>query len=180
MYSFIAIVLIGAASYGIVGWATGNWVLAGYILWSVIGFGIALFLYQNRTALAKMKDTAKLRQKKRTVEVRNEKLIAEDLRLFQQKAKELERVQSELVFLLSHELRTPIASVRNFASLMLEGAYGPLPKAAEEGMQEILARTTDMAQSVDAYLTDAEVKQKEPKKSGPSIRSLKIRIKSEA
>ena len=44
-------------------------------------------------------------------------------------------------------------------SLLLDGTYGKIPQAAEEGMHQVFERATEMAKSVDDYLNVSRIEQ---------------------
>ena len=92
------------------------------------------------------------------VKLREEiQLLANNLKIANEKLKELDRLKSEFLSIASHDLRTPLTIVRNFMSLLLDGTYGKLAPAAEEGARQVFDRATDMAKSVDSYLNVSRI-----------------------
>ncbi|MBY0539036.1 hypothetical protein K2P56_01190 [Patescibacteria group bacterium] len=85
--------------------------------------------------------------------------LAKNLQLANEKLKELDKLKSEFLSIASHDLRAPLTVIRNYVSLVLDGSYGKMPKAAEEGLHQVFERATDMAKSVDTYLNVSRIEQ---------------------
>ena len=51
--------------------------------------------------------------------------------------KELERLKQRLIAILTHDLRTPLASLLGFTGLTQEGVYGNLPDSADQTLSQI-------------------------------------------
>jgi signal transduction histidine kinase/uncharacterized membrane protein YhdT len=49
----------------------------------------------------------------------------------------LDKAKSEFVSIASHQLRTPLAAIKGYLSMFLEGAYGKLDKKAKKPMESI-------------------------------------------
>lgn len=86
-------------------------------------------------------------------------ILAQDLRKANDKLKELDKLKSQFLSIASHDLRAPLTVIRNYVSLVLDGSYGKMPKAAEEGLHQVFERATDMAKSVDTYLNVSRIEQ---------------------
>lgn len=100
----------------------------------------------------------------REVEARQQiEKLAKDLRSANEKLKELDKLKSQFLSIASHDLRAPLTAIRNFMSLLMDGTYGKLPPAAEEGVQHVFDRATAMATSVDDYLNVSRIEQGELK-----------------
>jgi signal transduction histidine kinase len=86
-------------------------------------------------------------------------------------------MKSQFLSIASHDLRAPLTVIRNFMSLLLENTYGPIPRAAQDGMQQVFDRATDMAKSVETYLNVSRIEQGRMKydfidvEAGPLIRN---------
>ena len=71
--------------------------------------------------------------------------------------KQLDRMKSEFVSIASHQLRSPLTSIRGYASMLLEGSYGKLPKKASEVLAKVAESTQMMALSVEDYLNVSRI-----------------------
>ncbi len=96
----------------------------------------------------------------REIEQREEiEQLATNLEIANDKLKELDKLKSQFLSIASHDLRSPLTIIRNFVSLLLEGAYGKLAPAGEEGLRQVFDRATDMAKSVETYLDVSRIEQ---------------------
>jgi len=94
------------------------------------------------------------------VETREQiELLAQDLKVTNERLKELDVLKSQFLSIASHDLRAPLTTIRNFMSLLLDGTYGKIPQAADEGMRQVFERATEMAKSVDDYLNVSRIEQ---------------------
>lgn len=101
-----------------------------------------------------------IRSVKREIELREEvEQLATNLSNANDKLKEFDRLKSQFLSMASHDLRAPLTIIRNFISLILEGAYGKLAPAGQEGLQQVFERATDMAKSVETYLDVSRIEQ---------------------
>ena len=85
--------------------------------------------------------------------------LAEGLRKANERLKELDKLKSQFLSIASHDLRAPLTAVRNFLSLLMDGTYGKIPPAADEGMQQVFDRATSMSEMVDNYLNVSRIEQ---------------------
>lgn len=96
----------------------------------------------------------------REVQLREEvEQLASNLSTANDKLKELDRLKSQFLSMASHDLRAPLTIIRNFISLLLDGSYGKLAPAGQEGLQQVFDRATDMAKSVETYLDVSRIEQ---------------------
>ena len=97
---------------------------------------------------------------KREIQLREEvEQLATNLSNANDKLKELDRLKSQFLSMASHDLRAPLTIIRNFVSLLLEGVYGKLAPAGEEGLHQVFERASDMAKSVETYLDVSRIEQ---------------------
>jgi signal transduction histidine kinase len=61
-------------------------------------------------------------QQREQLQILDEKLEAANKQL-----EELSRFKSQLLSLASHQMRSPLAAIKGFGSLLIQGAYGPIP-----------------------------------------------------
>jgi len=85
--------------------------------------------------------------------------LATDLRTANDRLKELDKLKSQFLSIASHDLRAPLTAIRNFLSLLIDGTYGKIPAAADEGMRQVFDRATSMSEMVDNYLNVSRIEQ---------------------
>ncbi len=69
----------------------------------------------------------------------------------------LDKLKSEFVSIASHQLRSPLTSIRGYTSLLLEGSYGKLPAKAIEPLTRINDSSKLMALSIEDYLNVSRI-----------------------
>jgi signal transduction histidine kinase len=99
-----------------------------------------------------------IRSIKREVKQREEiQKLAVNLERANQRLKQLDTLKSEFVSIASHQLRSPLASMMGYASMLRDGSYGKLPAKAHEAAVRIEDSTRLMAQSVEDYLNVSRI-----------------------
>jgi len=83
--------------------------------------------------------------------------LAESLTLANEKLKVLDKMKSEFVSIASHQLRSPLTSIRGYASMLVEGSYGKLTQKAQEVAERIAESSKFMALSVEDYLNVSRI-----------------------
>jgi signal transduction histidine kinase len=71
--------------------------------------------------------------------------------------KVLDKMKSEFVSIASHQLRSPLTSIRGYASMLLEGSYGKIPEKARAAVERIADSSRFMAASVEDYLNVSRI-----------------------
>jgi signal transduction histidine kinase len=71
--------------------------------------------------------------------------------------KALDRQKSEFVSIASHQLRSPLTSIRGYASMLVEGSFGPIPEKAKEPLERIESSAKNMALAVEDYLNVSRI-----------------------
>lgn len=95
---------------------------------------------------------------RREIEQREEiEQLAKKLSKANKRLKILDKMKSEFVSIASHQLRSPLTSIRGYASMLLEGSYGKLPKKATEAIERIQESSRYMALSVEDYLNVSRI-----------------------
>jgi signal transduction histidine kinase len=96
--------------------------------------------------------------------IRNEfrqRLELEELTMELEKAnvrlKALDKQKSEFVSIASHQLRSPLTSIRGYASMLVEGSFGPIPAEAKEPLVRIESSAKNMALAVEDYLNVSRI-----------------------
>jgi len=75
-------------------------------------------------------------------------------------AKELKRLnddKSEFVSFASHQIRTPLTSIKGYSAEILEGDYGELTPELKDAVQKILVRGTDAVTLISQYLDKSKM-----------------------
>ncbi len=99
-----------------------------------------------------------IRSVKREIEQRQEiEKLAKRLKSANDRLKVLDQMKSEFVSVASHQLRSPLTSIRGYASMLLEGSFGKLPQKAEEAVERIAESSKYMALSVEDYLNVSRI-----------------------
>jgi signal transduction histidine kinase len=83
--------------------------------------------------------------------------LAEGLEKANDQLKALDKMKSEFVSVASHQLRSPLTSIRGYASMVLEGSFGPIPEKARVAIDRIAESSRFMASSVEDYLNVSRI-----------------------
>lgn len=83
--------------------------------------------------------------------------LAQHLEQANTRLKALDKQKSEFVSIASHQLRSPLTAVRGYASLLLDGDYGPLPQNAIEPLQRIEKSSRLMTYAIEDYLNVSRI-----------------------
>ena len=81
------------------------------------------------------------------------------LKTANKKLKKLDKQKTEFMSFAAHQLRSPLTSVKGFASLVLEGAFGKTPKKVKGAAEKIYEASEAMSDSVDDYLNISRIEQ---------------------
>lgn len=71
--------------------------------------------------------------------------------------KQLDKLKSEFVSIASHQLRSPLTSIRGYSSMLLDGSYGKIPEKAKDAISRIDDSSRYMALSVEDYLNVSRI-----------------------
>ncbi len=69
-----------------------------------------------------------------------------------EKLKELDKQKTEFVSIASHQLRSPLTSVKGYASMLLEGSFGPLSEKAAEAVGRIFQSSQKLVVVIEDFL----------------------------
>lgn len=95
---------------------------------------------------------------KREIEQRKQiESLANNLSKANARLKELDKMKSEFVSIASHQLRSPLTSIRGYASMLLEGSYGVIPEKAKPALERIADSSKHMVSSVEDYLNVSRI-----------------------
>ena len=140
--------------------ATPRLILAGGILISLLLFAIAAGLATTRERayalagrlnreLQQSHDSLETKVAERTRELRNalHRIEAQNRRMA-----ETDRMKTEFLNTLSHELKTPLNAIIGFSELLAEGIPRPLPPDQRQHAQDILDAGRDLLKLIDGIL----------------------------
>ena len=83
--------------------------------------------------------------------------LASGLEIANDQLKVLDKMKSEFVSIASHQLRSPLTSIRGYSSMLLEGSFGALSDKAKEAIDHIQESSRFMASSVEDYLNVSRI-----------------------
>lgn len=83
--------------------------------------------------------------------------LAQRLEKANKRLKILDQMKSEFVSIASHQLRSPLTSIRGYASMLLEGSFGKLTGKGKEAIERIAESSRYMALSVEDYLNVSRI-----------------------
>jgi signal transduction histidine kinase len=91
-------------------------------------------------------------------------LLALNTRLFEhsilfRKLKEVDKMKDEFISIASHELRTPITTLKGFVSMALEGDYGDLNEQGRKGFKIMEASANRLGALVEDLLNVSRIEQ---------------------
>jgi signal transduction histidine kinase len=120
-------------------------------------------------------------QQNRRLETMNERLAQQNHRL-----EAMNEAAREFVDNASHDIRTPLTVIREFASIMREGLAGAVTDQQAEFLEIILARVDDLAMLVDDMLDVSKVEagllglQRQAGQIGQAIDRLRVTLETRA
>ncbi len=74
-----------------------------------------------------------------------------------ERLKELDKLKSEFVSIASHQMRSPLTSIRGYASMLIEQSFGQMPEKAMEPLKRIEDSARLMAMAVEDYLNVSRI-----------------------
>ncbi|MBT6691050.1 HAMP domain-containing histidine kinase [Candidatus Parcubacteria bacterium] len=91
-------------------------------------------------------------------------LLALNTRLFEhailfRRLKEVDKMKDEFISIASHELRTPITTIKGFLSMSLEGDYGELSEGSKKGFKIMEASVNRLGHLVEDLLNVSRIEQ---------------------
>ncbi len=78
--------------------------------------------------------------------------LAEDLKIANKRLIKLDKQKSEFVSIASHQLRAPIASLKGYSSMIMEGSYGPVSTKVMDVINRLFQSSQSLALIIDDFL----------------------------
>jgi len=85
--------------------------------------------------------------------------LAEDLSKANARLKVLDQQKSEFVSIASHQLRGPLTAIKGYASMVVEGSFGPVDVKAKEAVRRIFESSLHLAKVVEDFLNVTKIEQ---------------------
>jgi signal transduction histidine kinase len=139
--ALVAALIIGIGSQFFFIQNPTNIVLNGITLILVLGFGYML-----------VKSVKMEVQRKEELQSLSDQLAEANTKL-----RALDKAKSEFISIASHQLRTPLTSIKGFGSLLLEGTYGEVPEAQRGALEKIYISNERLIQLVEDLLNISRI-----------------------
>ncbi len=83
--------------------------------------------------------------------------LADDLEEANKELKFMDKQKSKMLSIASHQFRSPLTSIKGYASLINDGSYGEVPEKLKEPLSRILKSSTNLARIVDDFLNISRI-----------------------
>lgn len=84
-------------------------------------------------------------------------VISDRLSNANQELRRLDNAKSEFISIASHQLRTPLTAIKGFVSLLLEGAYGKIPREVQDTLNKVYLANSRLMQLVENLLNISRI-----------------------
>ncbi len=88
------------------------------------------------------------------IEVEN---ATRELRIANDKLKQLDQAKTEFLSITSHQLRTPLTGIKGYLSMMIEGDFGKFSDQQEETVKRVSAEVDRLARMVQVFLNVSRI-----------------------
>lgn len=88
------------------------------------------------------------------IEVEN---ATRELRVANDKLKQLDQAKTEFLSITSHQLRTPLTGIKGYLSMMIEGDFGKFSEQQEETVKRVSAEVDRLARMVQVFLNVSRI-----------------------
>lgn len=82
-----------------------------------------------------------------------------DYALLYKKIKEVDQMKDEFISMASHELRTPVAGIRGYVSMVLDGTFGQISDKLKDTMKIVQSSSDRLASLVEDLLNVSRIEQ---------------------
>ncbi len=83
--------------------------------------------------------------------------ITKELRRTNRKLKKLDQEKSEFLSIATHQLRTPLTSIRGYLSMILEGDFGKVPDKIRPVIERIYESSSLMSETITDFLNVSRI-----------------------
>ena len=95
-------------------------------------------------------------------EIKQRELLEEltkSLSVANEKLKGLDKLKTEFLSLASHQLRSPLTSIKGYSSLLLDGSFGTMDEKQKETVDRIFQSSNHLAKVVEDLLNVSKIEQ---------------------
>jgi signal transduction histidine kinase len=78
--------------------------------------------------------------------------LSDELKVANEKLKELDKAKTEFVSMGSHQLRAPLTAIKGYASLVLEGSFGEVSDKVKGAVEVIFQSSQKLVQVIEDFL----------------------------
>lgn len=119
--------------------------------------GLSIILYRN----LKRESDQRVRIEQLSVQLESSKLRLEEsnikLEESNDKLKNLDKLKTEFLSLASHQLRSPLTSIKGYASMVVEGDFGEIGPKAKEAVDRIFQSSQNLTIVVEDLLNVSKI-----------------------
>lgn len=101
-----------------------------------------------------------LRSVRKEVETREKlEVLTKQLQSANERLRVLDQQKSEFLSIATHQLRGPLAGIRGYLSLIIDGSYGKIPKKATDVVEKVFESSGMLAQTINDFLNVSRIEQ---------------------
>lgn len=127
------------------------------ILSVVLTLGLSIIIFRN----FKKETDQRLHIEKLSVDLADSKLRLEStnmkLEAANDKLKELDKLKTEFLSLATHQIRSPLTAIKGYASMVVDGDFGPIGDQAKEAIDRIYQSSKNLAVVVEDFLNVSKI-----------------------
>ena len=85
--------------------------------------------------------------------------LYQELKIANEKLRELDQLKSEFLSLATHQIRAPLTSIKGYSSMLLESDFGVLPQKATEAIETVMKSCQNLINIVEDFLNISRIEQ---------------------
>jgi len=85
--------------------------------------------------------------------------LASNLKVVNNKLKELDQQKSQFLSIASHQFRSPLTAIKGYTSLILEGSFGEVPEKFKDPIKNIYTSAENLVLVVEDFLNISRIEQ---------------------
>ena len=85
--------------------------------------------------------------------------LAKEIMNANDRLRKMEKQKTEFVSIASHQLRTPLTAIKGYASMLIEGSFGKLPKKALDAVEKIFKSSQVLVVIIEDFLMVSRIEQ---------------------